>query len=333
MKILWLYKYIKEYDFDNWLHMKFVEVLAKYPDVEVMAYGPNLHIGYPKVSPLEYNNNITLHEIRDSFKFDIIIINTKSRCFDFYNPKKDIMKDCWLPKDFNNWKYTKKVVIEEDYHYEKDDLWYKEVGIDLILQRHYSQTFRKNIVPMRWLPFSVDTEIFNPEINTLLDKKHEPIKLINSSNRKNILAFIGNDADAAYIYRKTATNILTDKKMAVSYSGSKKVGIDYINILREYIGYISCGSVYEISAAKNFEIMASGGILLTNMFKGIELLFPEGSYVSYRNDWLDISQKANIILNEKGFVTETRIKSLKCIKEYHSHKVRIKELLEILRSI
>jgi hypothetical protein len=40
MHILWLYRYIEAYDFDNWLHMKFAESLAKTPGVRVMCYGP-----------------------------------------------------------------------------------------------------------------------------------------------------------------------------------------------------------------------------------------------------------------------------------------------------
>jgi hypothetical protein len=47
VKILWLYKYLASYDFDNWLHLKFAESIKKTRGVEILCYGPDIHVMYP----------------------------------------------------------------------------------------------------------------------------------------------------------------------------------------------------------------------------------------------------------------------------------------------
>ncbi len=332
-KILWLYKFLPLYDFDNFLHMKFVETLSRYPEIELFAYGPDLNIGYPNVAPIEYKKELTLHQLRDIFKFDVIIVNTKSRCFDYYDPKQNRAEGCWFPEDFKDWKYTKKIVIEEDAHYEKDGKWYQEMGIDLILQRHYSQSLRDWGVPCKWHPFSVDTKIFNPEVEYYRNKRGKNVKLSNSNQRISKIAFVGNNADSAYIYRKSAIEKLLAINCGANFAGSKKIEDSYVNVLREYVAYVSCGSIYEICAAKNFEIMASGGLLFTNHFQGIDKLFPEDTYVSYSNDCSDVINKANRILNDPLFVAGKVQNGLKHIKENHTHEIRIKQLLDIIKEL
>lgn len=334
MKILWLYKYMKEYDFDHHLHMTFAKYIATFPGISLKAYGPALHIGYPRITLTEYDSNHTLKDLHQVFDFDVVIINTKSRCFESYcpplaNPNKAIAKGCWLPSDFKTFKCPK-IVLEEDYHYEINDDWYKDVGINLILQRHYSQSLRQKFVPMQFLPFSVDIGYFNPWVSECL---HGGIALPLTYTRNKKFCFIGSNTDKVYAYRRNATSRLVTEDLAVSYAGAKKVDGEYLKILREYIGYISCGSIYEICAAKNFEIMASGGILLTNKFKGVELLYPENSYCSYENDVSDVVIKARKIINEPAFATEMMKNARECIHSKHTHEIRVKELLQILKGL
>jgi len=320
MKILWLYKYVADYDFDNWLHMRFAQSVARHQDVSLMAYGPNLHVKYDDVVLLEYNQQTTLHQIRDVFKFDVIIVNTKSRCFDYYNPTTSEERGLWLPKDFGNWHGTPKIMLEEDYHYEKDDTWYKRMKFDLILQRHYSQSLRTQHVPMRWLPFSVDTDIFKPDGSAM-------------DSRAKKIAFIGSYNDGAYAYRKRAIQRLMDSNIGANYGNKRKTGLDYIQLLRNYIAYLSCGSIYEITASKNFEIMACGGVLLTNKFQGIELLFSDDCYCSYKNDMSDVLEKGRKVISDFEYVNFVTKRAVKCIREKHSHRVRINQLLDIIKEL
>jgi hypothetical protein len=315
IRILWLYRYIKEYNFDHWLHMSFVQAVKNYKDAYFIAYGPGLREPYKGVTPLEYNPVYTLQMLHDAFKFDVVVVNTKSRCFFHYNPKTKEEQGMWLPPDFARWKKTPKIVIEEDYHYETDDDWYRQMNIDLILQRHYSQSLRQQHVPMKWLPFSVDTASFNTS---------------RQYTRIPKLAFVGNSADDAYLYRKTATNKLLDVDLCANFAGSKKVDGDYVDVLQRYLGYISCGSIYEICAAKNLEIMASGGVLFTNRFKGIELLFDENCYCSYNNDGSDVVAQGRKLLFDVAYRESVVEAARECIFEKHTHEVRMDELLKLL---
>jgi len=103
--------------------------------------------------------------------------------------------------------------------------------------------------------------------------------------------------------------------------------------LREYVGYLSCGSIYDICAGKNLEIIASGGLLFTNKFLGIDKLFPENCYVSYENDLSDVIQKAKKIINEPEYVKETVENARDWVNKYHTHNTRIKELIDIIKEI
>ena len=326
MKILWLYKYFPSYDFDHHLHMSFAKFLSSYPDIYLKAYGSDLEKGYPLINLCPYNSKLSLKQIYKNYQFDIIIINTKSRCFEYYDPKMKITKNCWLPNDFSNWTKTPKVVIEEDYHYETKDDWYKDMGIDLILQRHYSQSLRQDTVPMKFFPFSVDTGYFNSSCTEVIYKQNY---LSLPYIRQKKICFVGNIEDPCYKYRKMAINILEKKGLADNFGGSKEVDGQYLQILRKYIAYISGGSTHEICAGKNFEIMASGGILFTNKFLGIDLLFPENTYCSFKNDGSDILEKALKLLIDHDYAMDILKNARKCIYQKHTHDVRTIEILEI----
>lgn len=326
MKILWLYTYFPLYDFDHHLHMSYAKFLSSYPGIYLKAYGWGIDKGYPIINLCSYHRYITLDKLYQKYDFDIIIVNTKSRCFEYYNPKTKIARNCFLPKDFASWKKTPKIVIEEDYHYETDDNWYKEIGIDLILQRHYSQTLRQQNVPMKFFPFSVDTSYFNTSSTEIIyDKKNIQLPYV----REKKICFVGNIQDACYKYRKLALESLKKHEIGVDYGGSKKVSGEYLETLRKYVAYISGGSTYEICAGKNLEIMASGGILFTNKFLGIDLLFPENSYCSYKNDGSNVIEKGNEILHDNAYAIDILKNARKCIYEKHTHDVRTLEMLDI----
>lgn len=334
MKILYLFHFKKHNNYDHYLNIDFANYIKCYPGIELMGYGLDLTEHDPNLAPLKYNTKINLSDIYQQFKFDVIIVNTKGRCFEYYNPHNNESKNMCLPSDFASWNKTPKIIFEEDYHYEKNDEWYLEQKFDLILQRHYSQSLREENVPMKFFPFSVDTSLFNThKIETI--HKGKPIRLPYNSERKNKIAFVGNDGDKAYIYRFNAIRKLVPLGIADNYSAVepnaiRRVDGEYIKLLREYVAHISCGSTYEICAGKNLEIMASGSLLFTNKFIGIDKLFPKNCYVSYENDWSDLIAKAKMIINEPYIVKETVTNARKCILENHTHDIRIKELIDII---
>lgn len=334
MKILYLWHYKKTNNYDHYLNVDFANFIKHYPGIELMGYGLDFEKGYPDLAPIAYNPNITLEDIYKEFLFDIIIANTKGRAFEYYNPHTSTDKGTWFPKDFSVWTKTKKLVIEEDYHYEADDLWYKEMKFDLILQRHYSQSLRQNRVPMRFFPFSVDISVFN-SYKTEVPHINKIIYLPTQNQRIRKIAFVGHNADKTYTCRFEAIKELVKHGLGVNFSTAevgnrRKIDGEYIEVLRQYIGYISCGSTYEICAAKNLEIIASGGILFTNKFKGLELLLPEDSYVLYKEDMSDIVEKARKVINEPDYCAEIVKNGRETILEMHSHEQRVKELLHII---
>jgi hypothetical protein len=316
MRILWLYKYLRSYDFDNWLHLKFVEWMHKHPDVEVMCYGPDIHMGYPHLTNLKYNPSLTAQDIKKHFDYDVMIFNTKSRMFMEYNPHENVAYKQWLPPGFTSVDVPR-IVIEEDYHYEKDDKWYVDQKMDLILQRHWSQSLRQQQVPMQWLPFSVDVETFHP----------------GPERRAPRICFAGSTNVTAYSIRNNAMEMLKRHNMIDIFSRKEKIGPKYPQCLREWVSHLCCSSVYKLSSAKMFEIMASGSVLLTSENDDLPLLFPEGSYATYKPDCSNVVAAAREVLSNKGRRDDIVGKGLAAINARHTHKQRVDDLLKIINDL
>lgn len=328
MKILWFYQYIEQYNYDHWFRMDFTETVGKYPGIDLKIYGLRLYEQYPKIS-ISYHEDKLLSDIKKEFDFDIIISNTKSRMFKIYFPPllhkgdEKLPIGCILPKDFAKWNKTPKISLEEDYHYELNDDWYVENGIDLMLQRHYSQSLRKETIKKIWYPFSVDIDVFKP----------------NSNQQKiNKICFTGAKTSYSYPHRTKITRMLKPLNCLDDYSlypnRPRLLGKKYLNCLQSYVSHLSSSSKYYITPAKMFEIMASGGLLFTNKSNkyGIEHLFPENTYCTYEEDYSDVIQKVKMILNDKNYVKTTVERALKCIREKHNNQVRIEQLLGIIEN-
>lgn len=313
MKILWFYKYDHAYNMDFWLHEGFMQACDRFPGVESFIYGPRMHEVPENGCKVKYDSNYSIHELTNIFKPDVIICNTKSRMFDYYSPpsRGNEARGCILPKDFKTCKVPT-ILLEEDYHYEIDDTWYQETGFDLILQRHCSQVARENKVKMKWLPFSVDLDIFKPQ----------------NRNRQNKVGFAGS-ITFPYPDRIFAVAELKKHGLIDAFISREKIGNNYIDFLQDYQVYLSGASAYNITAAKNFEIMASGGVLLTNNFTGLTDLFPKDCYVLWDEKTLISNTKK--LLTEKAFRDNIVDKALKVINEKHSHFIRIQELINIIK--
>jgi len=317
MRILWIYKYSASYNLDKWFHLEYVRWM-KNNGYDIVAYGPGIHEVYPDIALLDYRSNHTWGFILDTLKPDVCILNTKSRMFDYYSPHTNVATGCILPVGFCDSKRIPKIVIEEDAHYEKDGKWYQEVGINLLLQRHYSQSLRDWGVKTLWHPFSVDENIFCPGGK-------------NISQRIKKVCFAGH-ITVPYPERRRLCDSLKAHNLIDVFEHKEKINEKYIKCLQDYVAHLSTASIYDITAAKNFEIMSSGSILMTPKFSGIDLLFPEDTYCSLELDGSDILEKVFKILNDPDYVRVTTDKALKCIKSKHTNRVRTKELLKTLET-
>lgn len=320
MKVLWFYKYDPTYNFDHWFHMDFAKQMIKY-GIELKVYGPELHHLYRNLTVGLYNPDKTLDDIYKDFPFQIIICCTKSRMFEYYNPHNDQAYGCWLPhgkKESN----IPKVILEEDYHYEKSDRWYHEYKIDLVIQRHYAnyiKQFELGQTMTQWLPFSVNPEIFKPNPN------------IQKTNR---IAFTGNHNPTVYPFRNNAKEILKKHNLLHDYGNRAREAL-YIECLQNYVSHLCGSSIYHVTPAKIFEIMACGSVLFTNESKnyGLEQLFSEGSYVTYKENFSDLLQKANFILNDKKARDSIAQVGRSEILKNHTDEVRVRHLKDILLGV
>ena len=332
IKILWLYRYAENFNFDHFLHMDFANAISKHPEIELKTYGLGLEKTYPELQLTLYDKKLKMTDLKTMFDFDVVIANTKSRMFENYMPPRryndldyadlnaEIRENCWLPSDFRELE-AYKIMLEEDYHWEDNDSWYRSNRFSLILQRHYSQSIRSSHVKTLWFPFSVDTSVFKPDPSIVRNKK---------------IGFIGCDVKDCYPLRALSTNILKPLGY-LDKIGDFQIKIkddDYVNYLKKYSSFLNGSSKVNVSSAKMFEIMASGALLFTNnsdIDYGLEKLFPKDCYCTYEENLSDLISKAKIIIENENYVKKTTEKALQCINEKHSHQIRIAELIDIIK--
>lgn len=319
MNILWIEAPQRCNRYDDWLHTKFAERLGDYENLYMYGKG----LVHPK-APIGYDKDITMDYLVGEYKLDVVLVDTINAAWDYYKPvtlSGDQYGDI-MPKGFASSK-VRKVCFEEDFHYETNTDWHEKMGFEFIIQRHYSQAQRKFPLEFKYLPWSVDTKVFK----------------YNDQSRENKIGFAGtidvkNDMSgqtSVYVYRETAIKQLEDMGLFASSKSYHHVFDAYIDYLRKYVGYVSCGSIFDLTSAKMWEIMASGGILLTNKMSGLETLFPEGSYLTYENDAKDVVSTARSLLESPSKQDEIRGKGIDTINKYHTHEIRCRELLEMLK--
>lgn len=332
MKILWLYQYKANYNFDHWLHMSMVKYIREKKDYEIQAYGLNLEKGYPNLCLTPYHPSLTMQDLYNKFNFDVVVVSTKSRMWENYLPiyalgnleRIEKKQNYWLPNDFSTFHKTPKVVLEEDYHYEANDSWYDEVKIDAILHRHHSNVLRgkqnHSKVKHIWHPFSVDTTIFKDY--------NQP--------RQNQICYTGSINAGYYKDRQEAYKILSEKGLINPHPYKVIADNEYVINLNSFICHLSGNSIYHITPGKIFEIMACGSLLFTSASEesGIPQLFSDNTYIRYRwADLADVEKQAIWILNNQQEVKEMTTRAKKEIQEKHSHDVRMKEFEQVVRSL
>ena len=328
MRILWLDEATRVGRFDDWLHTRFAFELKKSVDA-LFFYAPHMHEKIPEHTPIQYSPGILMKDIIKELDIDTIILNTRAAAYHVYYPKlifseRDEGELC-LPKDFKDVDCLK-ICIEEDFQYETDDRWHRDFGFKAVLQKHYVHTLKKDThLPSIFFPFSVDTNVFK-QVNIIRTAKIGFAGTLGT----------GNEGSNGSVYKPremAIKEIGTLDRLAPLVSGNffRIAGDKYINYLQQYMGYLSCGSIYNLTPAKMLEIMASGGVVFTNKTIGLDKLFPEDAYLTYAENGVDIKDKLNLLFDNKEYRDRTIASGLKCVKERHSHEIRIKELLEIIK--
>lgn len=326
MRILWIDEATRHNRYDDWLHWKFAKAIKKQADI--FFYSPFMHEREPSFTPIPYNNSILLKDIVRDLKIDCVVLNTKASAFHNYLPdmlyhEKHTGSRYWLPSDFKKCDVLK-ICIEEDFQYETSYKWHEEHGFKAVLQKHVIHTLKTGGLDVYLFPFSVDTETFKPS------GRPRTAKVGFAGTQR-----AGNAVSGGSVYRPR--EMAYDALHAYGYlankttpAGNRIEGQDYVNYLQEYIAYLSCGSIYNLTPAKMFEIMASGGILFTNQTYGLNRLFPDDAYITYNETGSDIKEKIERLFSDVDYRNHIADTGLKCILEKHTHDIRIKWLLEII---
>lgn len=193
-------------------------------------------------------------------------------------------------------------------------------------------------IPVYWLPFSANEDMFFTEE-------------VSHSERKKEIGFFGTASTAkmhgihAYKIRRKAMHTLSANGLMSPKPHTPKAKKDkwlvnpeiYPSKLKQYVGCLSCAfNKLEQVPLKSFEIMASGTALLTQRYRWeiTQALFgPDPSYFTYDNDMSDIVSVAKMIIEDQNYTESVCRDALKLMNERHLHKHRVLELYEILQAV
>lgn len=326
LRLLWLDEGCRHNRYDDWLHWRFAKKISDFSDI--FFYSPFAHEKEPNFTPIRYSREKKLADIIAELKIDCVIQDTKAGAYHNYLP--DILyhdkhggHTLWLPPDFKDVKVLK-VCIEEDFQYETNYNWHEEFGFTLVLQKHYVNS-RRPIPPgsieVKYFPFSVDTSVF-------IDRKQPRAAKIGFAGTRNC----GNalSGGSVYRYRELAVDTIRSAGYLADKStgpGERIEGQEYVNYLQRYAGYVSCGSVYNLTPAKMFEIQASGGILFTNKTLGLDKILTDNTYETYNETCSDLIEKVKNVCENVPYREAMASRAWDCIRLNHTHEIRIKELL------
>lgn len=326
MRLLWIDQTTRHDRYDDWLHWRFAKAIRKHTDI--FFYAPYIHEREPSFTPIHYQKSLKLKDIVDELKIDCVILNTKGSAFFNYLPdilyhEKHTGSTYWLPNDFKKCDVLK-ICIEEDFQYETTYNWHEEHGFKAVLQKHVIHTLKTGGLDRYLFPFSVDTDVFKPS------GRPRQAKVGFAGTQR-----AGNAISGGSVYRPREMAYDTIRSLGylagkTTPAGERIEGQAYVDYLQEYIAYLSCGSIYNLTPAKMFEIMASGGVLLTNKTYGLDRLFPEDTYITYEEDGMDLKPKLEQLFADKEYRDGIVERALTCIREKHTHDIRIKWLLEII---
>jgi hypothetical protein len=304
MNILYLGSDSQYIHYNHWYGFDFILSLNYSPNVNVKLYGMGLDTYYEKYIVRPYSEKTTLQDLKNMFNFDVLILSNKNRIFYKNNNLID--------KNFKTLDCVK-ISIEGDFHQHRTNPIWFDNGICAIFHRHKNSVLLgKKLLPQLkhfWLPCSVDTNVFYPK----------------NTNRINKIAFIGH-------YDKA--NKILSLPLIKKYLGfcGTRYDNEYIDILQKYKIYLNYSYNTSIDNARAFEILASGGILLTNQCNnGFQDLFGEQSFFTYENN--DIIAKINFILNNKNLQQIYIDNALKIITTKHTHQCRGQYLLNTIKSL
>ena len=283
-------------------HELFRRDLAKSFSHTVFFYGRDYYCNY--------NPNITLSEIFALYgKPDVIFTNAEYR--ERYSPKgiftalgniKDILKVHYCG-DY----YGEMEVSDYNKHFEK-------VGYDLIFvpQSQYLRRFQKYGVGGQhiFLPYSVDISTY---YNQHLNKNFDVIALLtrNEKCRKRLRVFI------------TRLDVRTS---------IQKVHFDpYVEKINEAKIFVTCNEKAKNLAWKYTEVLACGTLLMADKPEDFDKLgFKDGEHLILYDGLKDLGTKIEYFLKHDREREKIADNGMRFVQKYHSNKVRIKQLMEIL---
>jgi hypothetical protein len=272
-------------------------------------YGPKENES--EISPVLFDNKLSFVDVVRIFNPDIVLLPEKAIVNYFFERYGSLNATKDIPK----------ISIEVDYYNILNDItWYQQHGINFIVNRGAYSDSDYNL-PHVWLPWSAHDMFYTDETSDYLD------------NRIDKIAFVGGGRYSRNKYYKTrqkAIRMLEERDLIDDYGSTPP--LVYKELLSKYITVLGCNFAgLRHVAAKTFEIMASGALLLTTEFGYEDVLFGNKyCFLKYKEDCSNLLELIRIYCSDRVAIKHITKNALTIINNKHLHKHRIVELYNIL---
>jgi len=324
----------RKYGHNRDIHVDFIDSLNKNKIFTVVGFGSGLYnLSFKYYKPNNSNINNHFFNIIKKEKPDAILTYNRNGSsytsggdnISLYNWIADALKKVDLPKFHITTDYCR-----SGFRQEQAD-WFKNLGFSASIFRQKVALDYPIDIDSYWLPFSVDSSLYN---------KYS-IKNFNIKSKK--VGFIGSAGDISknlYRNRIAAMDFLSKKNLlkttrVVGNNFKRKMlfGKDYINFISSQRFGLTCGGTCNFLTAKYFQIPAAKSMLICSDTIGLEI-FPEDLYIKYSADnleeMIDSIEYYNNNNNEKEYRERTLSLNSFVIKN-HNNKKRGIELLSIIK--
>lgn len=196
---------------------------------------------------------------------------------------------------------------------------YKQNGFDMMIMRGVYDKNYKSTIPMVWVPFSADEDVFYPK----------------KVKKKRIVGFAGMTGPK-YITRRKAIreleryNLIERCPRTLCNKGDPKKNRGYVNWFRTHIANLTSTDLPKTPRAKTFEIMGAGSVVLTSPFYNMKALLgkPGEGYVVYKPDCSDVVKKAKELIDNPAKAKAIARRGHEIFLEKHTDEIRIKEFYD-----
>ena len=332
MRILYIDN--RKYGHNADLHIDFIKFMQQHKYAEIIGYGNHLAgklrriiVVKPKRVRAQLDNILKKHKPH-------VILTYNCNGSSYEAGRDNIALYSWVSDELSRIDLPK-VHITTDYlrsgFRQPQADWFSQVGYALAIFRHRESLKYPLEVKKKWLPFSVDADLYRSTSVSDILKKSNKVGFIGAAHNSSKGLYANRIAAIDYLMERDElryTKVLNKK-----FARKMLFGRDYVKFLSQNLFGLTCGGTCNYFTAKYLQIPAARSMLVCSDTNGLDM-FPEDTYIKYSKDNLDKMYKEVLYFQKHKDEAAERIAALgDYVLRRHSHHNRARQLIRMMHEV